>query len=128
ADPQRASVAPNDTPPPRRPQPIAVALSGEPRPLQPGLPALDAFPRKVWHRLVSQRARSSERALLASPNPAGYRPLREHIATYLTLSRGVTCVPEQVFVTGGYRATLELVLRSLARADERVWFEDPGYL
>ncbi|WP_175764053.1 PLP-dependent aminotransferase family protein [Burkholderia ambifaria] len=128
ADPQRASLAPDGTPPPRRPQPIAVALSGEPRPLQPGLPALDAFPRKVWHRLISQRARSSERALLGYPNPAGYRPLREHIATYLTLSRGVTCVPEQVFVTGGYRATLELVLRSLARADERVWFEDPGYL
>ncbi|WP_269505205.1 MocR-like pyridoxine biosynthesis transcription factor PdxR [Burkholderia sp. IMCC1007] len=128
ADPQRASVGSNDTPPPRRAQPIAVALSGEPRPLQPGLPALDAFPRKVWHRLVSQRARSSERALLGYPDPAGYRPLRERIATYLTLSRGVTCVPEQVFVTGGYRATLELILRSLARADERVWFEDPGYL
>ncbi|MBR8459840.1 PLP-dependent aminotransferase family protein [Burkholderia dolosa] len=116
-----------DAPPPRQP-PIAVAMSGEPRPLQPGLPALDAFPRKVWHRLVSQRARSGERALLGYPNPAGYRPLREHIATYLALSRGVTCVPEQVFVTGGYRATLELVLRSLARPNDRVWFEDPGYL
>ena len=33
-----------------------------------------------------------------------------------------------VFVTGGYRATLELMLRSLARANDRVWFEDPGYL
>ncbi|MGR3910161.1 PLP-dependent aminotransferase family protein [Burkholderia sp. SR8] len=127
-DSNRAPGITADTPPPPRPQPIAVAMSGEPRPLQPGLPALDAFPRKVWHRLVSARARSSERALLGYPNPAGYRPLREHIATYLTLSRGVTCVPEQVFVTGGYRATLELVLRSLARANDRVWFEDPGYL
>ncbi|OXJ08093.1 PLP-dependent aminotransferase family protein [Burkholderia sp. AU6039] len=122
------SIPPADLQPPRRPQPIAVALSGEPSPLQPGLPALDAFPRKVWHRLVSLRARSGERALLGYPNPAGYRPLREHIATYLTLSRGVTCVPDQVFVTGGYRATLELMLRSLARANDRVWFEDPGYL
>ena len=107
---------------------IAVAMSGEPRPLQPGLPALDAFPTKVWHRLVSQRTRSGERAMLAYPDPAGYRPLREHIATYLGLSRGVTCVAEQVFVTGGYRATLELVLRSLARPNDRMWFEDPGYL
>lgn len=112
---------------PRQP-PIAVVMSGQPRPLQPGLPALDAFPRKVWHRLVSQRARSGERALLAYPDPAGYRPLREHITTYLALSRGVTCRPEQVFVTGGYRSTLELVLRSLARPNDRVWFEDPGYL
>ncbi|MBM5584940.1 PLP-dependent aminotransferase family protein [Burkholderia pseudomallei] len=117
-----------DKPAPRRAQPIAVAMSGEPRPLQPGVPALDAFPRKVWHRLVSLRARSGDRALLGYPNPAGYRPLREHIATYLGLSRGVTCVPEQVFITSGYRATLELVLRSLARPNDRVWFEDPGYL
>ncbi|MCG5072027.1 PLP-dependent aminotransferase family protein [Paraburkholderia tagetis] len=114
-------------PAPRQPA-IAAAMSGEPRPLQPGLPALDAFPRKVWNRLVSHRARSGERAMLAYPDPTGYRPLREHIATYLGLSRGVTCLPEQVFVTGGYRATLELVLRSLARPNDRVWYEDPGYL
>lgn len=47
---------------------------------------------------------------------------------HLGLSRGVVCLPEQVFVTGGYRATLELVLRSLARPNDRVWYEDPGYL
>jgi GntR family transcriptional regulator/MocR family aminotransferase len=111
-----------------RQQAVAVAMSGEPRPLQPGLPALDAFPGKVWNRLVSRRARSGDLAMIAYPDPAGYRPLREHIATYLGLSRGVTCLPEQVFVTGGYRATLELVLRSLARPNDRVWFEDPGYL
>ena len=107
---------------------VAVAMSGAPRPLQPGMPALDAFPGKVWNRLVSHRARSGEREMFAYPDPAGYRPLREHIATYLGLSRGVTCRPEQVFVTGGYRATLELVLRSLACPDDRVWYEDPGYL
>ncbi|MFX1676090.1 PLP-dependent aminotransferase family protein [Paraburkholderia sp. A2WS-5] len=121
ADVRGAPVAP-------RTLAIAAAMSGEPRPLQPGLPALDAFPIKVWNRLVSHRARSGERAMFAYPDPAGYRPLREHIATYLGLSRGVTCLPEQVFVTGGYRATLELVLRSLARPNDRVWFEDPGYL
>ncbi|MFL9863389.1 PLP-dependent aminotransferase family protein [Paraburkholderia fungorum] len=111
-----------------RQQAIAVAMSGKPKPLQPGMPALDAFPVKVWNRFVSHHARSGEHAMLAYPDPAGYRPLREHIATYLGLSRGVTCVPEQVFVTGGYRATLELVLRSLAGPTDRVWFEDPGYL
>jgi GntR family transcriptional regulator/MocR family aminotransferase len=107
---------------------VAVAMSGAPRPLQPGMPALDAFPGKLWNRLVSHRARSGEREMFAYPDPAGYRPLREHVATYLGLSRGVTCRPEQVFVTGGYRATLELVLRSLACPDDRVWYEDPGYL
>ncbi|NUA30224.1 PLP-dependent aminotransferase family protein [Cupriavidus basilensis] len=107
---------------------ITVAMSGEPRPLQPGLPALDAFPRKIWSRLVSRRVRSGERTMLAYPDPMGYRPLRERIATYLGLSRGVTCLPDQVFITGGYRATLELVLRSLAQPNDHMWFENPGYL
>jgi len=130
--PASLKIAPNASEAARTTQsasrPVAVAMSGEPRPLQPGLPALDAFPRNVWHRLLSSRARSGDRAMLAYPDPAGYRPLREHIATYLGLSRGVNCVPEQVFVTGGYRATLELVLRSLAKPDDGMWYEDPGYL
>ncbi|GLC92873.1 GntR family transcriptional regulator [Cupriavidus sp. TA19] len=121
------AASPNGQPMARQ-SAIAVALSGEPRPLQPGLPALDAFPRKIWSRLVSRRARSGERTLLAYPDPVGYLPLRKHIATYLGLSRGVTCLPDQVFITSGYRATLELVLRSIASPGDRMWFEDPGYL
>jgi GntR family transcriptional regulator/MocR family aminotransferase len=99
-----------------------------PKPFQLGLPAIDAFPRKVWNRLVAHRLRGSDVNAFAYPDPAGYWPLRERIATYLGLSRGVECVPEQVFVTTGYRATLELVLRSLASPDDAFWFEDPGYI
>ena len=90
AEPQTPAESRGAQPAPRQ-LAIAAAMSGEPRPLQPGLPALDAFPLKVWNRLVSHRARSGERAMLAYPDPAGYRPLREQIATYLGLSRGVTC-------------------------------------
>jgi GntR family transcriptional regulator/MocR family aminotransferase len=99
-----------------------------PRPFQLGLPAIDAFPRKVWNRLVAHRLRGSDASAFAYPDPAGYWPLRERIATYLGLSRGVECVPEQVFVTTGYRATLELVLRSLASPNDAFWFENPGYI
>jgi len=99
-----------------------------PNPLQMGLPALDAFPRKVWNRLVGHRLRGSEPARLGYPNPAGYERLRERIATYLGVSRGVTCLPEQVFITTGLRNTLELTLSSLSTAGDAFWFEDPGYL
>ncbi|BBQ01646.1 GntR family transcriptional regulator (plasmid) [Burkholderia sp. SFA1] len=111
----------------RRPAPTAD-IGNDAKPLRPGLPALDAFPRKVWSRLVSARAKSGDLATLTYPDPSGYRPLRERIATYLGLSRGVECVPEQVFVTNGYRASLELILRSLAKPEDRAWFEEPGYL
>src|SRR6202012_5721443 len=78
-----------------------------PGPFQLGLPAIDAFPRKVWNRLVAHRLRGSDASAFAYPDPAGYWPLRERIATYLGLSRGVECVPEQVFVTPGYPCPLE---------------------
>lgn len=116
------------SPVPSKSQEFAIHDGGDPRPLQPGLPAIDAFPRKVWARLVAHRLRSADRAGFVYPDPSGYRPLRERIATYLGISRGVPCLPEQVFVTTGYRATLELILRCIASPGDRFWFEDPGYL
>jgi GntR family transcriptional regulator/MocR family aminotransferase len=97
-------------------------------PFQMGLPALDAFPRKVWNRIVARRLRSGGVASLSYPDAAGYWPLRERVATYLGLSRGVVCAPEQVFITAGYRAALELVLHTLSRRGDKIWFEDPGYM
>jgi GntR family transcriptional regulator/MocR family aminotransferase len=96
-------------------------------PLQPGVPALDAFPRKLWSRLVARRARSTGLADLAYGDPCGYRPLREAIASYLLVSRGVACTPEQVFITAGHRASLALLTRTLLRPDDRIWIEDPGF-
>src|SRR3546814_19365582 len=34
----------------------------------------------------------------------------------------------QVFVTAGYRGALELVRRTLLRAGDLGWYEDPGYI
>jgi GntR family transcriptional regulator/MocR family aminotransferase len=99
-----------------------------PKPLQLGLPALDAFPRKVWNRIVAHRLRGSEPMRLGYPHPAGYEQLRERIATYLGVSRGVTCLPEQVFITTGLRNSLELTLSSLSTVGDEFWFEDPGYI
>jgi GntR family transcriptional regulator/MocR family aminotransferase len=112
-------------------QSVSAALDHDgkaPKPLQLGLPALDAFPRKVWNRIVAHRLRGSEPMRLGYPHPAGYEQLRERIATYLGVSRGVACVPEQVFITTGLRNTLELTLSSLSTVGNEFWFEDPGYI
>lgn len=98
------------------------------RPLQLGLPALDAFPRKTWTRLAGQRLRSMDAIAMAYPDPQGYAPLRQAIASYLGVSRGIACTPEQVFITAGYRGALELVCRSVLQAGDVGWYEDPGYL
>ncbi|BBP74207.1 GntR family transcriptional regulator [Pseudomonas sp. Ost2] len=100
----------------------------QPLPLQLGMPALDAFPRKLWARLITQRARQTDIASLGFSDPRGHAPLRSAIATYLGLYRGVQCTPDQVFICTGYNAVLELICESLEMAGQTCWFEEPGYL
>ncbi|MBT2332995.1 PLP-dependent aminotransferase family protein [Variovorax paradoxus] len=105
----------------------ALAEAAPPPPLQLGIPALDAFPRKLWARLVSRRARTTIAADMFYGDPSGHPSLRTAIAAYLRVSRGVACNPSQVFVTGGYRASLALISHTLLGRDDRLWVEDPGY-
>ena len=113
------------------PQPIAgqaLAEPAAPPPLQLGIPALDAFPRKLWARLAARRTRATSAADMFYGDPSGLPALRTAIAAYLRVSRGVACQPSQVVVTGGYRASLALVSHTLLAKDDRVWVEDPGYM
>ena len=110
-------------------QPASIGLAAEmpPRPFRMGLPALDSFPRKLWSRLVAREARALSSAGMVNPDPAGYGKLRESIAAYLAMARGVSCTPRQVFVTAGYQGALSLVARTLIERGDQVWFENPGY-
>jgi GntR family transcriptional regulator/MocR family aminotransferase len=103
------------------------AVQKTPRPFQMGLPALDAFPRKVWSRLVARHARGFAPADMAYPDPAGYVPLREAIAGYLATSRGVHCTAGQILITNGYQDALNLVAGVLLQRGDMVWLEDPNY-
>jgi GntR family transcriptional regulator/MocR family aminotransferase len=96
-------------------------------PFQMGLPALDAFPRKIWARLGARCVRAMQATDMLHPPVYGLPQLRGEIAAYLHVSRGIDCVPSQVFVTSGYRHTMELVGHALLKAGDEVWLEDPGY-
>jgi GntR family transcriptional regulator/MocR family aminotransferase len=96
-------------------------------PFQMGLPALDAFPRKIWARLGARRIRAMQPADMAHPSVLGLHELRTAIASYLHMSRGIGCSPSQVFLTSGYRQTIALIGHALLKAGDEVWLEDPGY-
>ncbi|WP_336778480.1 MocR-like pyridoxine biosynthesis transcription factor PdxR [Pantoea sp. USHLN256] len=98
--------------------------SGE---LRLGIPALDEFPHKKWLLISGKAARTLRPDEMILPPVMGYQPLREAIASYLSISRGLNCQPEQVFITSGYRANLRLILAVLAQPSDKVLFEDPGY-
>jgi GntR family transcriptional regulator/MocR family aminotransferase len=97
------------------------------RAFQPGLPALDAFPFDVWSKLAARRYQHPPFELLAYGDPAGYRPLRDAIARYLTTSRAVRCQPEQVLIVSGAQQAIDLTARILLEEGDVVWMENPGY-
>ncbi|WBX90908.1 PLP-dependent aminotransferase family protein [Achromobacter mucicolens] len=98
-----------------------------PLPFQMGLPALDAFPRKIWARLGARHLRGMQPPDLAYPDPSGLLALRTATAAYLQVARGIQCTPSQVFITTGYNNTLQLIMRALFKPGDSVWVEDPGY-
>jgi GntR family transcriptional regulator/MocR family aminotransferase len=97
------------------------------RVLRPGIPALDSFPYKKWLLLAGQATRAMRQEEMLNPPVLGWYPLRQAIARYLNISRGLSCTAEQVLITSGYSGSLRLILDTLASRSDKVVFEDPGY-
>lgn len=93
---------------------------------QPGVPAFDAFPLASWTR-ISARAAKNIQAVGDYSDPDGLPDLRRAIAAHVKLARGVVCEPDQVIVTVGAQAGLDLAARLLIDPQDPVWIEDPGY-
>ncbi|MGD9526737.1 PLP-dependent aminotransferase family protein [Pseudonocardia sp.] len=110
--------------------PIPSVLGHEPRGTSflIGLPALDAFPFDTWAKLYAERFRRSAPQLMRYDDVAGYRPLREAIASSIGTARGIRCTADQVVVTTGSQQALEFCARILLDPGDAAWLEDPGYL
>lgn len=104
-----------------------ISERGFPKPFRPDIPALDSFPIATWARLSGRWAGKISWSMLDYPDPRGYLPLRQAILDYLRVARGIQCGLEQVVVTGGTRASLNLLAKLVASPETIVWAEDPGY-
>jgi GntR family transcriptional regulator/MocR family aminotransferase len=134
ARPVEATPAPGKTVLSRRGETMAsvrrsvTSRDGQPRAFRPGVPAIDAFPRDIWMRLTRKHGRRLPWNLLDYGDPAGYRPLREAIATYVRAARAVRCDAEQVVIVSGAQQANDLCARLLLDPGDAAWVEDPGYL
>jgi GntR family transcriptional regulator / MocR family aminotransferase len=91
------------------------------------LPALDRFPTAIWGKITARCWRDVSRTLLMGCDPLGYPRLRKAVAEYLSNSRGVNCVPEQVAIVSGLQEALDIAARIFLRPGDQVCLENPGY-
>ena len=91
-------------------------------------PDLGLFPLSIWRKLVMRRLRSATPELFDySDQSAGYGPLREEIAAYVSRSRAVRCTAEQVIIVNGSAQGIDLCVRLLLERGDEVAIENPGY-
>lgn len=82
------------------------------------------FPYRLWRRLASRRI---ARAAPSRSPTAGFPPLTEALAEYLSRTRGVRCEPSQIVVVNGSQQALDLLARILVDPGDRVILEEPHY-
>ena len=87
----------------------------------------DRFPVALWNSLVTRHARLMQARSLDYGDPMGFKELRERIAEYLRIVRGVRCDAQQILIVSGSQQGLEVTIRVLLDPGDRVWMEEPGY-
>lgn len=107
-------------------QPFFVGQTGRTA-FHPGMPDAEEFPFVQWSRLLAQRAAGGRKSLFGTYDVLGYPRLREGIANYLNVARGMRCSPEQVVITTGAQGAFDLLARLLIDPGDAVWMEEPGY-
>lgn len=97
------------------------------RAFRTNMPALDLFPTTLWAQVAARRLRRISASLLLGCGPMGYPPLRDAVASYLSASRGVKCVADQVVIVSGVQEAIDIAVRLFVNPGDRVCMENPGY-
>lgn len=110
------------------PSPLDGLVFPQPaRPFRYHEPPLDEFPINIWARIAGRSLRRVSPAVLCGCDRGGYVRLRELVAEYLGLSRGIVCTPDRIMIASGVQQGLDLLARLLLKPGDQVWLEDPGY-
>jgi len=107
---------------------VVHAFDVVPMTFQLGAPASDAFPAKVWSRILARHVREIAGTYTGYADPRGSLALRQALTGYLAIARGIRCQPSQVMITNGYTGAMGVICLALGLRGERIWTEDPCYL
>ena len=106
---------------------VDVTARNDSRPFNLGRTLIDARTHNTWRKLTARTFRSIDPVHLGYSDPRGLPALRQAVSDYLRVARGVRCEADQIVITTGTQHTVDLVIRVLDLAGEKVWVEDPGY-
>jgi GntR family transcriptional regulator / MocR family aminotransferase len=90
-----------------------------------GIPDIASFPYRTWKRCMAEALDSASPADLSFSDIRGARVLRDEIQAMLFRMRGISCDPDQIFVTRGITHALSLVCRFLRNRAGSALLEDP---
>src|SRR5262249_7487014 len=69
---------------------------------QMGVPAPETLPATLFARIRANAIRAETSAPPLYPDPRGESELRQELAGYLAIARGINCSPSQIIITGGF--------------------------
>ena len=107
---------------------MASVRHGETEPFRPGVPALDKFPLKAWHKYLLEAAAYDGRHNMSYGEVSGNPMLRASIAKHLTDARGMQVDPDQIIITSGAQQAFVLIAFVLLNKGDTVWYENPGHI
>jgi len=108
---------------------LSITFAGssrEPLPFNPAIPDLSLFPTSKWNSVVKKSLLNHKYDSMDYGDPLGFLKLREALAHYLRLSRGIRCDSDQIIITASSEQTIRRTLFMLLDPEDSVWFGEPG--
>ncbi|NVK03744.1 MAG: PLP-dependent aminotransferase family protein [Flavobacteriia bacterium] len=94
---------------------------------RPGLPPLDIFPVNQWKNLSNGYWRYIKSSALSYSPSAGIELLKQNLANYLNLSRGIKCDPRQILIVSGSLQSLYLIGSVILDPGDSTIMENPTF-